>query len=255
MINKNFSKSESAVRLNRAIASHGICSRRKADLLIFGGQVKVNNVCELNPARRVKSDDLIEINGQRLKKRPPLIYLMMNKPIQTVCTVQDPDGRPTIMDYIPGEYLPARLYPVGRLDYFSEGLLILTNDGEMAHHLMHPSFNLAKGYEVIIRGFVQPKILKAMRDGVVLDSGKKLFPVTVKNQQLFDGNTRLFITLYQGINRQIRRMCEKFNLTILKLKRVTEGPLSLGNLHVGHVRTLTDNEIVLLKRSTGLSTT
>ena len=239
-------------RLNKAIADTGFCSRRKADDLIFAGNVCVNGIPEQNPGRRVIDGDIISINGVRLtsrKKKPS--YFMLHKPVQTVCTLKDPQGRQTILEGLPPHLRQIRLYPIGRLDFFSEGLLLLTNDGSFANRLMHPRYRLAKIYEVIVRGPVATNILADMKNGMTLEDGTTLLPVEVQAQSLAHGNTLLTMTLYQGVNRQIRRMCDRTGLVILRLKRIAQGPLSLGNLKSGQIRPLTQAEIVALKRATG----
>lgn len=241
-------------RLNKAIADNGYCSRRKADELIFAGKVSVNGVPEQNPARRVNESDIIAIDGKKLTGAACLpCYYMLHKPVQTVSTVHDPEGRPTIMDCIPPHLRQIRLYPIGRLDFFSEGLLLLTNDGDFANRLMHPRYHLEKKYEVLVRGSVSDAILNTMRNGMKLSDGPQLLPVAIRKQPLTNGNTLLTMTLNQGINRQIRRMCAQFDMTILRLKRVAQGNLALGNLKTGQIRPLTEQEISDLKKATGLS--
>lgn len=240
-------------RLNKAIADYGYCSRRKADELIFSGKVAVNGIPEQNPARRVNAADEIAINGKKLSGaigRPT--YYMLYKPVQTVCTLQDPEGRPTIMDCIPPHLRQIRLYPIGRLDFFSEGLLLLTNDGEFANRLMHPRYHLAKIYEVLVRGKVLASHLDTMQNGMQLKDGPKLLPIKIQNETLPSGNTLLTMTLHQGVNRQIRKMCAQLGITILRLKRVAQGSLTLGNLKTGEIRPLMDQEIRALKHATGL---
>jgi 23S rRNA pseudouridine2605 synthase len=153
---------------------------------------------------------------------------------------------------LPENLINCGLYPVGRLDYFSEGLLLLTNDGELAYRLTHPSAAQEKKYEAVIRGKVDEISLQAMRSGMILSEGEKLLPVAVKAKTVDKGNTLLRLTLKQGVNRQIRRMCRDLNLTILRLKRVSHGILSLGALPTGHVRLLDKDEIDKLRRSVGL---
>lgn len=230
------------VRLNRALASAGICSRRKADELILTRRVRINGAIVGNPAIRVSPEDKLEIDDRIIPPAPAKIYLLLNKPGRIVCTAHDPQGRKTVLDLLPPKYRAFRLYPVGRLDYFSEGLLLLTNDGDFAYRLTHPRHEILKTYRVIIAGGVPDAALEAMRSGMTLDDGKKLLPVKARKQVLRDGNAMLTLTLRQGINRQIRRMCARLNLTILKLVRIREGSLSLGNLLPGQIRELTRQE-------------
>ncbi|GKG92460.1 ribosomal large subunit pseudouridine synthase B [Desulfovibrionaceae bacterium] len=240
------------VRLNKVIAAAGLCSRRKADELILAGQVRINGTLEENPARRVLPGDRIAVNDRELAAAQEYYYLLLHKPVQTVCTVNDPEGRPTVMAYLPPEVRHLRLYPVGRLDYFSEGLLLLTNDGELAQRLTHPRHHQPKTYEVLIRGSVPETALAVMRRGMRLDEGQALLPVDVEAKTAENGNTLLRMVLRQGVNRQIRRMCRDLGLTILRLRRVAQGPLALGNLKPGAARALTTGEVADLRQSVGL---
>ena len=240
------------VRLNKVIAAAGLCSRRKADELILAGQVRINGTLEENPARRVLPGDRIAVNDRERAAAQEYYYLLLHKPVQTVCTVNDPEGRPTVMAYLPPEVRHLRLYPVGRLDYFSEGLLLLTNDGELAQRLTHPRHHQPKTYEVLIRGSVPETALAVMRRGMRLDEGQALLPVDVEAKTAENGNTLLRMVLRQGVNRQIRRMCRDLGLTILRLRRVAQGPLALGNLKPGAARALTTGEVADLRQSVGL---
>lgn len=235
------------MRLNKAIASRGYCSRRKADFLIFNGDVYVDGVIEKNPARQIKSNNIVKIKGQILKDPCPLTYIILYKPIQYVCTLSDPQNRPTILDLLPKNLQNLRLCPAGRLDYFSEGLIILTNDGPLIQHLCHPKYHLPKIYEVIIKGRIHQKQLKEMRSGMQIEGGIKLLPVDVIANEINNNQTKLIMTLRQGINRQIRKMCAAFNLTILKLKRMCIGSLTLGDLKPGEWRVLSLPEIRKLR--------
>ena len=240
------------VRLNKAIAAAGLCSRRKADELILAGQVRINGTLEENPARRVLPGDRIAVNDRELAAAQEYYYLLLHKPVQTVCTVNDPEGRPTVMAYLPPEVRHLRLYPVGRLDYFSEGLLLLTNDGELAQRLTHPRHHQPKTYEVLIRGSVPETALAVMRRGMRLDEGQAVLPVDVEAKTAENGNTLLRMVLRQGVNRQIRRMCRDLGLTILRLRRVAQGPLALGSLKPGAARALAPGEVAGLRQSVGL---
>lgn len=240
------------LRLNRAIAAAGAASRRKADELIKAGHVRVNGETELNPACQVTLKDRIELDGRPLDLSPPLIYLMLNKPTHVVTTAHDPQGRKTVLDLLPPHLKNLRVYPVGRLDYFSEGLLLLTNDGALANRLMHPRHHLPRLYEVRIRGAVPDRALAQMENGMCLEDGTRLLPVRANSRRLADGNTLLCLELRQGVNRQIRRMCDQLGLVILSLKRVAEGSLDLGNLKSGEVRELAKKEVDALYQATHL---
>ena len=238
---------QDGTRLNKFIAASGYCSRRKADELIFAGAVQVNGVVERSPGRRILPDDLIQVEGQQLAALPASFsYIMLHKPIQVMCTAYDPQGRPTVLDCLTAEMRRNRVYPVGRLDYFSEGLLLLTNDGELAQRLMHPRHHQPKTYDVLVRGTVPAAALATMRRGMTLAEGEHLRPVEVESRLQTNGHTRLRMVLHQGVNRQIRRMCRDLGLTILRLKRIRLGPLGLGDLPVGECRFLSAAETAAL---------
>lgn len=233
------------MRINQAIAASGLCSRRRADELIAQGRVKVNGELLGNPGLRVTQTDVIEVDGRRLE-RSENIYLMLHKPIMTVCTARDPQGRQTVLDLLPPDIRPSRVFPVGRLDYFSEGLLVLTNDGALAQRLAHPRHEKRKLYEVLIRGPVSKAQVQRMQSGMTLKDGTRLPPVRAHAKKTGD-NTLLELELRQGINRQIRRMCADLELVILKLRRVALGSLRLGDLPSGKWRRLTAKEVAALQ--------
>ncbi|MDR2744081.1 MAG: rRNA pseudouridine synthase [Desulfovibrio sp.] len=238
------------MRLNKAVAATGFCSRRKADALILAGRVQVNGRLEQNPARSVVlPDDTLHVNGRVLHRAKKYVYVLLNKPVHVVSTVHDPQGRRTVVDCLPDHLRTRGLHPVGRLDYFSEGLLLLTNDGDLGYRLTHPSCHQKKKYEIVVRGQVDAAALRAMRTGMTLSEGDKVMPVEVKASMGKTGNTILTLTLRQGINRQIRRMCRDLNLTILRLIRVSQGIMTLGDLPAGHTRILETGEIERLARS------
>lgn len=252
---------DGTVRINKALADAGICSRRKADELIAVGVVRVNGEPVHSPGIRVHPErDVIEVDGKRLRPAPQTFcYLLLHKPVQVLSTVRDPEGRPTVLDFIPPNWKSRRLYPVGRLDFFSEGLLLLTDDGHFANGLTHPRHHLSKVYQVLVREVVSSNALDTMRAGMTLQEGEQLAPLEVRklsSSKYLSGTgkntTLLEMTLHQGINRQIRRMCRDLNLTILRLIRVAEGPLSLGEIQPGAVRPLTTAEVSALKKTAGL---
>ena len=238
------------VRINKALADAGICSRRKAEELIVQGLVQVNGhvvtelACKVSPER-----DVITVQGKTLGVAARRTTLLMHKPVRVVCTASDPEGRQTVLDILPEPWRALRLYPVGRLDYFSEGLIILTDDGPLAQLLAHPRHHLAKVYEVLVRGKVSEAALTTVRRGMTLAEGEKLAPVGVRVLSSQQEQTLLRMTLHQGLNRQIRRMCRDLDLTILKLTRVAQGPLELGDLPVGKVRELKAGEIEALRQA------
>lgn len=233
----------SAVRLNKFLADAGIASRRRADELIFSGRVCVNGETIREPGRRVtRGQDRVSCDGKEVAEKNPPIYVMLNKPVHAVCTVSDPQGRRTVLDLLPEELIARRIFPVGRLDYMSEGLLLLTNDGAAALRLTHPAFEHRKVYEVLVRGAVPEESLRVMRSGMRLREGERLAPVHAEVIGLPGNGTLLRMILRQGVNRQVRRMCRDLNLTILRLRRVEFGPLTLGRLEPGKWRMLTPAE-------------
>jgi 23S rRNA pseudouridine2605 synthase len=245
----------SPIRLNKFLADAGIASRRGADALIQGGRVCVNGLIQREPGIRViPGQDAVLCNNAPISSARdiPFAYIMLYKPVHAVTTVSDPQGRKTVLELLPADLRAKRLFPVGRLDYMSEGLLLLTNDGGVTLRLTHPSYEHPKKYEVLVRETVSEKSLRVMRRGMRLREGERLAPVDVDAIPEVNGATRMRMTLRQGVNRQIRRMCRDLGLTILRLRRVELGPLHLGTLAPGKWRALTPAEILTLKSSLGL---
>lgn len=253
---------DTLVRINKALADAGVCSRRKAEELIVQGLVRVNGALVTNLAHKVNmTSDSITVDNKPVTAATARTYLMMHKPTCIVCTVKDPEGRRTIMDALPERWRKIRLFPVGRLDFYSEGLLVLTDDGPLAQILAHPRHHLAKTYAVLVRGVVPPAALETMRCGMTLAEGETLAPVDVQTlspsawkwgtagKTTQAKNTVLRMVLRQGVNRQIRRMCRDLDLTILRLIRVRQGPLELGDLPIGEVRPLVESELTALRKS------
>lgn len=252
----NMNNTENSMRINKAIARAGICSRRQADIFVQNGQVTINDAPVLTAGAQVHNGDHVNVNGREFtfnaEDTGDFIYLMLNKPVQVVSTVSDPEGRETVISLLPAKYAGKRVYPVGRLDYFSEGLLLLTNDGELTQRLTHPSFHLPKYYEVLVRGDVTDEKINLMQLGMRLSEGQQLAPVKVARIESTPKGVLLGMTLGQGVNRQIRRMCRDLDLTILKLTRTRQGSLALGALPAGQCRELTANELGMLKKAVGL---
>ncbi|CAK7014524.1 MAG: Ribosomal large subunit pseudouridine synthase B [Desulfovibrio sp.] len=242
------------LRLNKAIAHSGLASRRAADSMIVEGRVSVNGETVTEPGTRIDPQkDAVRVDGSllTLAASEQRAYFMLHKPVEVVSTAKDPQGRKTVLDLLPPALAKKRLYPVGRLDYFSEGLLLLTDDGEITLRLTHPRYHLPKTYRVTVREKPSEAMLETMRRGMTLAEGEKLAPV--KARQLEEhGNHIVEMTLNQGINRQIRRMCRDLGLTILRLVRIRSGPLALGTLPAGKTRELTPEEVAALKKAVGL---
>ncbi|MFN8424557.1 MAG: pseudouridine synthase [Anaerolineae bacterium] len=221
-------------RLQKVIAAAGLCSRRRAETLITAGRVQVNGeiVTELGAAADPRVDTIL-VDGTPLAAEP-LEYWAVNKPPGVVTTLSDPEGRPLASDLVPTR---ARVYPVGRLDVTSSGLLIFTNDGEMAHHLMHPRFAHSKVYHVLVSGYPSEDVLNELRGGVTLEDGPTQ-PAQVRELRTTADGTWLEITLREGRKRQIRRMMALVGYPVVHLKRVAIGPVQLGKLPVGAARPL-----------------
>lgn len=236
------------VRLNKYIADCGVCSRRAADKLIACGLVSINGkiVKELGISVDETNDSVI-VQGRKIEPVTRYRYIMLNKPKGCVCTVKDDKGRKTIFDYIDSK--EHRLYPVGRLDYDTEGLILLTNDGSLAYKLTHPSHDIPKTYIVKVEGTVPENDLATLRNGIELD-GIKLHRAKIKLLEMENENkiSRYEVTIYEGRNRQVRRMFESIGKEVVFLKRTAVGDLKLGGLGRGASRYLTPKEIDLLKK-------
>jgi 23S rRNA pseudouridine2605 synthase len=235
-------------RLQKIIAAAGIASRRKAEALITGGLVSVNGqtVTELG-SKADPENDHIRVNGKLLHGPERHVYLLMNKPKGYVTTLRDPERRPTVMDLLHGA--GARVYPVGRLDYASEGLLLLTNDGEFANRLMKAASHVPKTYMVKVAGNPSGEGLSRLREGIFIpsDRGKRVKTAPARIRVIRESaNPWYEVTLIEGKNRQIRRMFEEIGHHVEKIKRVRYGPLEL-DVHPGKFRKLTSEEVAKLK--------
>lgn len=231
-MSKNHSKEVKLVRLQKYIADCGVTSRRKAEELMLDGHVKVNQkkITELgtkiNPL-----EDSVMVKGQIIDAvADDHVYIVLNKPRGCVTTVADPEGRKTVMDCVTA--VKKRVYPIGRLDYQSEGLLLLTNDGDLGNKIMHPRYEVSKTYEVKVFGKVSDAILKKLRSGVT-DDGDFLQPTSVRVVEQLPNKTWLEFRLNEGKNREIRRICEVCGLTIDKLRRVAIGALAIDGIAPG----------------------
>ena len=229
-------------RLQKIIASRGLCSRRQAEKWIEEGRVRVNgNTAHLGDTADV-TEDVIEVDGKRLPKAGKKVYLMLNKPRGYVTTLSDEKGRKNAAELVAG--CGTRVYPVGRLDMYSEGLLLFTNDGEFANLMMHPRHEVDKVYRVWVANYA-PEKLEALREPIELDG------YTIKRPRVRPVKTEptraiLDVTIHEGRNRQVRRMCQAAGLEVARLKRIAEGPLGLGELKTGAWRYLEPKEIEAL---------
>jgi len=236
-------------RLQKILSRAGIASRRAAEQLMREGRVSVNGtmVRELGSKADPAHDD-IRVDGRRLKPRDTLQYLLLNKPRGYVTTRSDPQHRPTVLDLLAGvrEYV----YPVGRLDFDSEGLLLLTNDGDLAARLTHPSHEVPRVYEALVLGVPDDHDLDRLRRGVVIGDGRTA-PARIERLRVQDDRTTLRITVHEGRNRQVRRMCEAIGHPVDRLRRVAIGPLRDPRLKPGAWRPLTASEVERLKTAAG----
>lgn len=231
-------------RVQKVIAAAGICSRRRAEELIKMGLVKINGETAVLGASADPEKDLIEVNGRQIRDRQDFVYIMLNKPAGVVATMSDEKGRKTVRDLTADAR--TRVYPVGRLDLNSAGLLLMTNDGDLAYKLMHPKYEIDKTYHVGVRGDVE-KAMPILQGPMELD-GKPLAPSKVRfMREMRDGSSELEFIIHEGRNRQVRRMCETAELEVIWLRRVSEGQLRLGDLEQGKWRYLTAQEIEYLK--------
>ncbi len=231
-------------RLQKIISAYGLASRREAEKLIEEGEVKVNGKTAVLGEKADPERDRIEVGGVRLTAAGERVYIMLHKPRGFVTTMSDERGRRTVADLV--KDCPARVYPVGRLDYNSEGLLIMTNDGNVANKLMHPSHEIPKTYMTKVRGGDIDSSVAALGEEMVID-GRKLAPASVKILEVIGDEATLSITICEGRNRQIRKMCEQTGLTVKRLKRISEGKLALGDLRYGKWRYLSPDEIKYIR--------
>ena len=230
-------------RLQKILSAAGVCSRRAAEGYLTAGRITVNGeTAQLGQQADPETDD-IRVDGVPLGREPEAVYLMLNKPRGYVTTVSDEQGRKTVMDLLTG--IHTRVYPVGRLDRDSEGLLLLTNDGALTHRLLHPSHEVSKEYHVTVSGPVEyaAENLRRIRDV----AGMPIQPAEVRQLRRSGDRAELSVIIHEGRNRQIRRMCARCGLEVLRLQRVREHCLELGKLPMGQWRYLTAEEIAALK--------
>ena len=232
-------------RLQKVIAASGITSRRKAEV-ISEGRVTVNGETITEQGYKVKRGDIIEVDGEQIQKENK-VYFVMNKPKKSVCTLDDEFDRKTVVSLVKCD---ERIFTVGRLDYDTSGVLILTNDGEFANQLIHPKYHIPKTYEVIIDGILTTEQIKALEKGVVLDDGIQTLPakLRVKNKDFDHQKTRFDITIKEGRNRQIKRMMEVYGHTVTSLHRKSLGFLTVSDMSQGEYRILKPHEVKMLRR-------
>lgn len=226
-------------RLQKILSARGVASRRKAEQWITEGRVQVNGlVARLGDSADPETDEIL-LDGKNLPSKEEFVYIMLNKPRGYVTTLSDEKGRQNVAQLVSD--CGVRVYPVGRLDMDSEGLLLLTNDGEFANRLMHPSHEIDKTYEVTVRGF-HPAATALLCRPIELD-GYPIKPPQVKLLRAEGEKAKYLVTIHEGRNRQVRRMCEAAGMNVTKLRRIREGSLELGKLPLGKWRYLTETEI------------
>ena len=234
------------IRLQKYLAMCNVASRRAAEEIILSGRVKVNGVKCTTLGTKVTQDDTVEVDGEVLSLEAKKYYIMLNKPVGYVTTVNDEQGRPTVMELISD--ISKRVYPVGRLDINTEGLLLLSNDGDFTYKVTHPRHKLDKTYHVWVTGKAEQNAIRKLEQGVYID-GRKTAPATVDVLDYTKGSALLSITIHEGRNRQVRKMCASVGFKVVSLTRVSEGGLSLGNLPLGRWRHLTENEVKRILKS------
>ena len=232
-------------RLQKVIAQAGIASRRKAEELIAQGRVEVNGTIITEMGYKVKRGDVVAVDGKILEKENK-VYFLMNKPKKTICTNQDQFGRPSVVDLIPSE---ERIFSVGRLDYDTSGVLILTNDGEFANLMIHPRYHLAKTYNLTINGILTPEDIEKLRSGIVLDTGEKVDGKHVKFTEVDKEKKQCSfdMTIYEGRYHQVKRMMEALGYKVRRLHRTRLAFLKVNYLSQGEYRRLKPFEIQQLK--------
>ena len=233
------------MRLQKYLASCGVASRRAAEKMITEGRISVNGTVVTELGTQVDENaDTVQVDGVTVRPEAEKHYIAYNKPVGEVTTASDPEGRDTVMDRF-RDY-PVRLFPVGRLDYDSEGLLLLTNDGDLMNRLLHPSFEIKKSYLTRVSNFVTDEEIRSLRKGVMID-GRLTSPAEVRMIRHDAFSTELLVTIHEGRNRQVRKMIEAVGHQVVRLKRVRFGPVELGDLPSGMWRKLTEAEIAKLR--------
>ena len=239
---------QESVRLQKFMADSGVASRRKSEELIADGKVRVNGKVAQIGDKIDPKHDVVSVNGRKIARGNDYVYLMLNKPRGYVTTMSDEMDRKCVAELVAD--VGKRVYPVGRLDRDSEGLLLITNDGEFANAMTHPSRHIAKTYRVSVRPKITEDQITVLTSSLMID-GRKTLPADVRVVSSEEDKSVLEIVLYEGRNRQIRRLCEEAGLDTVRLKRVAIGQLKLSGLKVGEYRSLTKDEVSLLKRQSG----
>ena len=233
------------MRLNKYLALSGVASRRMADNLIKAATTTVNNIVITDPAFQIKQDDIIRYDGKIIKINQDHVVIMFNKPLGVITSMSDPKNRPVIADYIPNKM---RLFPVGRLDKNTSGLLLITNNGDLANKLMHPKNLIPKIYEIETDSILDAKLISKIKNGVFIGYKQWAKAIVIKQKKI---KSRILVTLqlHHGKNREIRRMFNKINKKLFSLKRIKYGDLELGSLPLGKYRELNKVELNKVQKS------
>lgn len=231
------------MRLQKYMAACGIASRRACEQLILQGRVSVNGETITHLGTQVEEKDIVVFDGQQIQPAEKRVYIMLYKPDKVISTANDPEGRKTVLDLIETKQ---RLYPVGRLDYHTEGLILLVNDGDAAYHLTHPKFEIEKEYLAVIAGGIEREEILKLLSGVIID-GIKTAPCKIKRCDATEHTTSLSVILHEGRNRQVRKMFEAVGKNVLHLTRIRHGELVLSGLKPGQWRYLNAEEIAYLE--------
>lgn len=238
------------VRLQKYIAMCGVASRRKAEKLIDEGRVSVNGSTVTEQGVKIEiGADKVSVDGKPIKSKNKNYYIMLNKPVGYVSTANDQFDRPTVVDLVKKDLADVRIFPVGRLDYETEGLLLLTNDGDFTYKVTHPKFHMEKTYIATVKGGMTISGMNKLRNGVYIDDNFKTSPAKAEILDAYDGHTFVKITIHEGKNRQVRKMFEAIGNTVVGLQRTSIGTVELGNLPLGRWRHLTSHEINYLMNS------
>lgn len=239
-------------RLQKYLARSGVVSRRSSEELIARGAVMVNGQVVRQPGTRVGPADEVRVRGKLVRPATEYLYILLNKPADTVTTARDTHGRRTVMDLLLPAWRAARVFPVGRLDRDTEGLLLLTNDGDLALRLTHPRYALSKEYRALVLGHPTPDDIARLERGVFLEGEvRATAPARVWVEQPVDGNTWMGVELHEGRKRQVRSMFDVIGQPVLRLERVQLGPLKLGDLPRGASRLLAPGEVAALRQAAG----
>lgn len=235
---------EKPVRLQKFLASAGVASRRKAEEYIASGRVKVDGKVSTAMGQQiVPGKQKVLFDNKEVLAKEPLIYILLNKPKGYVTTLSDPQGRPIVTSLLQG--IKERVFPVGRLDLDTQGALLLTNDGELAQSVLHPSHEVFKTYEAEVKGYPKPVSLRALEKGILLEN-KKTAPARLRIKQKKKKSTVIRITIHEGRKRQVKKMFQAVGHPVISLKRLAYGKLELGNLAVGKYRILHQNDLKMI---------